>query len=165
MRMMNLSVLHSQESKVRYFLSFGIMNKQQKLDAIYEAMADKTLSRWCMIEFTYREWALTEYWWDEDAWWESSSIEYVKWDYTDWDFSFPTDEIKDWLDKDSEMFIKIIWHPVRIGDVLEYIKYSDSTLSYIQSCIALLLEWWEPSMTINEQSDDCIAYVYSLISE
>lgn len=147
------------------------MTKQQKLEAIYEAMADQTLSAGCAVEFRYKNWAMMEYWWDEDAWGDVINIEYVnsKW-YTDGDFNFPISDIKDWWYEDLEWHIKIIWHPVRIGDVLEYMEinpkqwvwWGDRLQDIVVKCILWCFE--NKRLPIDEQSDECIEYVYSLIS-
>ena len=80
---------------------------------------------------------------------------------------------------------EIIWHPVMIGDVLDWIEnkkfnvgtpimwfwfddgdYSDETKLFLiqkhyseKACIL----WESKRLSIEEQSDECIDYVYSLI--
>jgi len=117
------------------------MDKKQKIDAIYEAMADKTLSYGCLCwlddEFLYRV-----------CW--SDEIRLSQDSYTLYRYS------------DDEYYCvnKIIWHPVLIGDVLEYIR-----LKNIWDINPITDEWDYPRLPIDEQSDDAISFVYNLIKK
>lgn len=51
-------------------------------------------------------------------------------------------------------------NPVRIGDVIEYIR-----LKNIWDINPIADEWDYPRLSIDEQSDDCISFVYNLIKK
>ena len=64
---------------------------------------------------------------------------------------------------------EIIWHPVRIGDVIYWFyKWleifldvnNDEWHDIYKDIIAL---WWNKRLPIDEQDESCIDYVYSLI--
>ena len=52
----------------------------------------------------------------------------------------------------------IDFEPVRIGDVLEYHDFEGTEY-------ALLWKWENKRLPIDEQSEDCISFVYSLIQK
>ena len=66
---------------------------------------------------------------------------------------------------------KVIWHPVMIGDVLNWIdkKMGVSNCEYeefvVEEVNVVVLLWGEYLKPIDEQSDECIDYVYSLIQK
>lgn len=118
------------------------MTKQEKLDAIYEAMADKTLSQWCKV-----------FYWSE----------HIVWDLllTNNDQLAEPQIIESIIESD---LYEIIWHPVRIGDVLDYWD----TIAYLypeRTEYTILYKWENKRLPIDEQSEECIDYVYSLISK
>lgn len=128
------------------------MTKQQKLDAIYEAMADKTLSYGCLCwlddDFLYR------LYWNEQI--SSSQDSQVLYRYSD--------------DKHYRV-TTIIWHPVRIGDVLDWFDKSleifldvnnDEWHDIYKDIISL---WWNKRLSIDYQSMKCVDLVYSLIKK
>jgi len=113
-------------------------SKQQKLDAIYEAMADKTLSDGCIFldkldgsKIPTQELYEMGLWQIHDAY---NDIVYQKDEY------------------------KIIWHPVHIGDVIDYWDFEGTEY-------ALLKKWQNKRLPIDDQSDECIDFVYSLITK
>lgn len=66
---------------------------------------------------------------------------------------------------------KIIWHPVMIGDVLDWIdkkiwisnhEYEEFVISEVNMVVLLWDKYLEP---IEKQSDECIDYIYSLIKK
>lgn len=66
---------------------------------------------------------------------------------------------------------KVIWHPVMIGDVLDWIdnKMGVSNCEYeefvVEEANISVLLWREYLKPIEEQSDECVDYIYSLISK
>ncbi len=118
------------------------MTKQEKINAIYEKIADKTLSFGCRVIF--RENIKKEY-----LPYESIMVDDRK-NY-DWWVLF-TDILNKYIDK------KIIWHPVMIWDVLDYLKWQPEYYN--------IWYWWKNKRKpIEDQSDKCIDYIYNLISE
>lgn len=115
------------------------MEKEEMLSAIYDEMADKTLSQWCKVFYDTDECLV----WDlvltnDDCLWEPQIIESII----------------------EEEGYDIIWHPVRIGDVIEYVR-----LKNIWNINPITDEWDYPRLPINEQSDDAISFVYNLIKK
>lgn len=119
------------------------MTKEEMLSAIYDEMADKTLSDGCIIERfldRYLIWSnILEILPDNEL------IHY-------WDVR--------WQEYWNNMQYEIIWHPVRIGDVIEYVR-----LKNIWNINPITDEWDYPRLPIDEQSDDAISFVYNLIKK
>jgi hypothetical protein len=142
------------------------MNKEQMIDVIYDKIADKTISFGCLYE------------------WENHHIEiFWKWIYrAKRQWQKITEE--EFFEKDSK-HTKIIWHPVMIGDCLDWIEKNTQwwLWAYYDWCIpsedlsSLCIEWisldnwktfyWnlrkEKRKPIEYQSDECIEYIYNLI--
>lgn len=146
--------------------------KQQMIDKIYECIADKTLSFGCKIlqcnristitsvsddeEYvfvqSYMVWS--ELFWQNDEWYE------VFW-YKNLGFEV-VENI--WIDE-------IIWHPVMIGDVLEYSrwdvrdilqkKHNDIHSLYIE----IMKKRSNKRKPIDDQSDECITFIYNLLPQ
>lgn len=62
---------------------------------------------------------------------------------------------------------KVIWHPVMIGDVLNFVAEHDKTIPYWLSeeeteIVILRLEKRKP---IEYQSDECINFIFELINK
>ena len=123
------------------------MTREEKIAAIYKEMANKELTPWCCVEVK----AQNEY--------GDFTYRLCRWDER------PTTEIKE-----------IIGHPVMIGDVFDYTKetkivmfWSDvSWANYIRSweeCINIFNLWEHKRKSIDDQSQECIDYVYSLIKK
>lgn len=118
------------------------MTKEEMLSAIYDEMSDKTLSEWC---------------------------KYITNKYNELDTFARCDSIVEWaivqyhVPSESYSVVQnytIIWHPVLIGDVIEYVR-----LKNIWNINPIADEWDYPRLPIDEQLDECIDYVYSLISK
>lgn len=119
------------------------MTREEKLNAIYKEIADKELSSWCVIILN-----------TQDALGRNYRYTISRGDER------PEDEIK-----------AIIWHPVMIGDVLDWIdnkmgvsnhEYEEFVINEVNMAILLWLEYLKP---IDEQSDDCVNFIYSLIKK
>lgn len=136
------------------------MFEQDKIKAIYEKVANKTLSFGCKILEKY-EWKNYTHTIIEII---NESEEYYFIRYMDWIWNF------------NKLKTKIIWHPVMIWDVLDYIenfedwmenKIADEKWLYFWSSeynhITYL--WHNKRLPIEEQSEECIDYVYNLIFE
>jgi hypothetical protein len=123
---------------------------------IYEAMARKDLSFGCRIH-NWRNWIII--WKDYDENWETWRYRIID----DWENVYTTINP-----------LTIIGHPVLLSDVLNYIddneKWQDDKSKHWD-----ILLWnslyetgkysWNMSIpTINNQSIDCIEYIYNLIN-
>ena len=154
--------------------------KQEKIDAIYEKIANKDLSFGCRIMLKNQEivmenqpveygtlenyevvWSIIGRYWTLYWWWITMEIEkiyfndsfYSEEEVSDGfkeEFSFDEDnEEKDWN-------LEIIGHPVMLGDVMEYF-YGSVRFSEWWKC------WRKLTKPIEDQSDDCIDFIYNLI--
>ena len=123
------------------------MIREEKIKAIYKEMANKELTPWCCVEVK----AQNEY--------GDFTYRLCRWDER------PTTEIKE-----------IIGHPVMIGDVFDYTKetkidmvWSDSSCAIDvrdwEECINIFNLWEHKRKSIDDQTDECIDYVYSLIQK
>ena len=113
--------------------------KQQKIEAIYEKIANKDLKFWCrvIIETTWLQhsciWLDDYLGWKVKEWnllgseyyylfsWECynpDSLNFSDFKYVEWVMSVWESEEK----KDTTYLYKIIWHPVMIWDVLKWIS-------------------------------------------
>lgn len=86
---------------------------------------------------------------------------------------------KDSLDRDVDWFYtndwyyEFIWHPVMIGDVIDYIEpywkgYAQDVRfdrERKRKIDIALLQWDKKREPIEKQSDECIDYIYSLIKK
>ena len=117
------------------FIIFNRMTREEKLEAIYKEMANKELTPWCCVEVKAQN------------------------EYGDFTYRLcrgderPTTEIKE-----------IIWHPVMLGTIFEW--YSSSKWFINSQFINKLIDKWTGyDKPIDDQSDECIDYVYSLIQK
>ena len=116
------------------------MTKEEMLSAIYDEMADETLSEWCIV--------FNKVSWTNDIVWNI---------YITVDDKLIEPRFDRIMEKDE---YKIIWHPVLIGDVIEYIR-----LKNIWDINPITDEWDYPRLPIEEQWDECIEFVYNLIKK
>lgn len=129
------------------------MDRQQMLDRIYEVIANKDTTPWCIIM------------------WENE--QFILWDYSTIFLSDKTTGSSRWCwccsDWHENLVVK--WHDVMIWDVigylsmeidymLWYVRWDDHWVNHIEK---LLVVRGSPRKSIVCQSDECIAYVYSLI--
>ena len=139
-------------------LNLYSMTKEEMLSAIYEAMADKTLSEWCIV--------FNKVSWTNDIVWNI---------YITVDDKLIEPHFDRLMEKDE---YKVIWHPVRIGDVLKYI---DTNCCFVddgewhksrdmKALDALLHSLFynfvgKQDRPIEEQDELCIEFVYNLIKK
>lgn len=134
------------------------MTREEKLEAIYEEIANKELTFGCKAKHTTKRWLIYDvilvwqmiYW--EKYFVRSDSLWYdVEWVYE-----------KDWT-------FETIWHPVMIGDVIKRIK-ENIEISYWEYLVKLLGQlrrpwlWRELGVSIDHQSQECVDFVYSIIN-
>ena len=130
------------------------MTIEEKIEAIYNQIANKELSFGCKVKWF--DWNLHKF------------IELEEFNDTHRNYWY-IDLNKDWMLLDelmSEDFFnettEIIWHPVMIGDVLDYVK-SNITISAKQDNSIIHL-WKELRKPIEEQSEEAINYIYNLLT-
>lgn len=127
----------------------------EKLEKIYEVMADKTLSFGCKCfyrtdetekEFLGKIWKRFENW----------VICFTNYPYL---------QTNVW--HDEKCITKIIGHSVMIGDVLDYLEKNEvnypSKQSYAQNYAWVMENWKDKTKSIEFQNQDCQDFVYSLI--
>lgn len=69
-----------------------------------------------------------------------------------------------WDERPKEEIIKIIGHPVMIGDVLDWIEKQPEEKEWL--CVWWVLSRWEDKRKpIDDQTDECIDFIYSLIND
>lgn len=139
-----------------------MLTRQEKIDTIYNKIARKDLDFGCIVESKY---------------WESIYLDTRPWQL--YNIYRPNYRI---TDKEKEM--KIIGHPVMIGDIINWIEnewenkfpYRESAeeagklyshmRDYFHNHISQLLNLWtKKQFPIEEQSDECIDFIYNLISK
>lgn len=159
------------------------MTREEKISAIYAEMANKEDSFWLRFIAKFQDY--------KDEYFDARELTTLFW-REDEDWEVFREAITDggllrnhyYLDEDAWYIphikrgevLKIIWHPVMIGDVLRQIRllagYAlDNDLiqkSDFGNVIAhhnyRITQIWEDFREpIEEQSDECIDYVYSLI--
>ena len=136
------------------------------IDRIYEVIADKTLSFGCKV--------IVCRWFDDN--WKTPFeplLQEVKLIISDWDCWINTSKqypIAKCVTRRGE-FENIIWHPVMIWDVLDWINREKESLRYyckenIRRWINDILDKREHKrLPIDEQGEDCITFIHNLIKE
>lgn len=146
------------------------MELKEKIDAIYEKIANKDLNFGCKI-FHKVDW--------KRSFKARIITDKIEKDYgTFYWVKLDSENSVTWL---QEKEMEIIGHPVMIGDVMDYIENItlDKIYSYIwvkkEEIPDLILQktkdammkifplWKQKRKPIEEQSDDCIDFIYNLI--
>ena len=141
------------------------MTREEQIKAIYEKIADKTLSFGCKVKRRF---------WDYFS--ENKIVKpdiYNKWRFKVdwWADSFPMWIVDLWVWLIQTRFSNdefIIWHPVMIWDVLDYWENLEENKNYWwyyqYEVIKDIIEFWkEKRKPIEEQSDDTIEFIFNLI--
>ena len=158
--------------------------REQKIEAIYEKIANKELSFGCKIQ-------INNYW--EESWKETRSPRLWRvgqshkciddriprhywifysdtWTYAVTEFENHIFNERQGKNNTWELKYTIIWHPVMIWDVLDYVdnflnvcvlKYSED-LEVIRD---IFKHYKYKSKPIEEQSDECINFIHSLLKD
>ena len=137
--------------------------RSKEIKAIYEAMADKDRTFGCKYLVADRDWDTyivreTDGECVDLTYWDEYQVEYGN-DMTE-----------------TRRLIEVIWHPVMLGDVISYLREPFDTFiewqpvgknwevdSYFKNMNNLLIKWENVRSSIDEQSKDCIDFIYSLI--
>ena len=121
------------------------MEKEEKIKLIYKKIANKTIDNNCKVILnnwkTIRLNSLNEYFYDYVG---NGMVEVVK-----------KEELNEFVD-----IKEIIWQNVLIWDVLNYI---DEKNYVSDDSIELLAIWNKLNEPIDNQSDECIDFVFSLL--
>lgn len=130
------------------------MNKEQKVANIYEEIADKTLSFWCKVIHKLEAEQIITHWEYHVTYVRAINAEERNYK------AFNTIQHKRLRIDQIE---KIIGHPVMIWDMLDWIwvNYNECNHDKIET----LLDWrdWEMRKPIEDQTEECIDFVLSLI--
>ena len=159
------------------------MTREEKISAIYAEMANKEDSFWLRFIANFQDY--------KDEYFDARELTTLFW-REDEDWEVFREAITDggllrnhyYLDEDAWYIphikrgkvLKIIWHPVMIGDVLrqirllagyaldnDLIKKSDFWNVIAQHNYRITQIWEDFREPIEAQSDECVDYVYSLI--
>ena len=116
------------------------MTKQEMIEKIYERVADKTLNRWCRFMAYNRLYEVDANYFHDD------------------DYGYCTEpwEVIQHIYKIGNID-KIIWHLVKLWDVLDYIL--DDEKPMIMD--GIIRKWGKKRKPIEEQSEDCIKLVFN----
>lgn len=122
------------------------MDKQKMIDKIYEVIADKTVNFWCKIKYREKHEQRRYYrhdWWQSICWQDQ---------YT-------------WCHWERYYKREIIWHPVMIGDVLDWMENNITKDEYALFHTTLGYRRRTKCKPIEEQSEECIKFIYDLITK
>lgn len=154
------------------------MTRTEKISAIYKEMANKEETFWCkvLVDNQKRVWHNLEL--ESDI--EDTIIGKIRDpnDFRKFNLEDNWPSYDDWQRSniDEEEFTcitEVIWHPVMIGDVLDWIEpywwvFAQSVnldIERTRKGTLLLSVRKQKRKPIDDQSDECIDYVYSLISK
>ena len=163
------------------------MTRAEKISAIYAEMANKEDSFWLRFIAKFQDY--------KDKYFDARELTTLFW-REDEDWKVFREAITDggllknhyYLDEDAWYIphikrgevLKIIWHPVMIGDVMQYledksqsqiVEHEDdedkdwfySREAYYEDVAEISDCWRDKRLSIDEQSDECIDFIYSLI--
>lgn len=134
------------------------ITREQKIDKIYEVIANKKLTFGCKVKYKYEK---TK---------ENSCI-ITKVEYNPTFTSFYT---TNWYIQSEKVISEIIWHLVMIWDILHYnsimwgnlfeviIKWNRDNYFY-ENDLFINKYWNKKNKPIEDQSDECIEFIFNLI--
>lgn len=154
------------------------MTREEKISAIYAEMANKEETFWCkvLVDTQKRFWPRLES--ESDI--EDTIIGKIRDpdDFRKFNLEDNWPSYDDWQRSniDEEEFTcitEVIWHSVMIWDVIDWIEpywalfaQSLNLSNERQSKIKfVLVKWHKKREPIESQSDECVDYIYSLISK
>jgi len=122
------------------------MTKEEKLEAIYSKIANKELSEWCKITYCTDNIVYTTV----NVFISNPFKDYIV--VSPWyNYTTPKRLYRKYIEK-------IHWHPVLIGDVLTHAVFDE----WLQPN-DILSEWGVLIIIIDEQSSECIDYIFNLL--
>ena len=132
------------------------MTKKKMLDKIYEVIANKELSPWCNFKK-----------WDENC---EILLEHNFEEGTEYDIWFTNNnvilrvEIEPIIEGLFNFDYTIIWHPVMIGDALDWIEKNWEEVSdWFYKWMWELNRQWKYKRKPIDDNPECIKYIYNLI--
>lgn len=148
------------------------MTREEKIRAIYKEVANKERSIGCRINVKYRAYYHWETGGEVSYSKEDDLIVWVDWVASNGDIELNKSDLSEadpnWYIEDLETLVQIIGHPVMIGDALEVldaIAANRDNARYERRLRDILMVWSKPRKPIDEQPDECIDLVYSLIQK
>lgn len=134
------------------------MKSEEKIKAIYENIANKELNVWCKIIggklWSNKKYVMT-YIFPHNKYWMLDVAHCYAIYYNDWKKTI----------EDSVFIFEIIWHPVFLWDILDYIEENNLLQYWCDIFWEIIEKWWERRKSIDEQSELCIDFIYDLIKE
>lgn len=132
------------------------MPREQKLTAIYKEIANKKVSFGCRYMHDGYIYTVDDSNYRLHKEWNNYCL------YIGTICNCPIEIVEKYNEYKNYWVVEIIWHPVMIGSIFE--RYSSSRWFINSQFIMSLIEKWTwYDRPIEEQSDECIDYVYSLI--
>lgn len=130
------------------------MTTQEKIEKIYEVIADKTVGFWLIFK--------------SDRLKNKKLAKYINWfEVSNHDMIDDFNCIVDWeLKTNNHWYLNmnsIIGHPVMIWDVLNWIDWFTNRSAISQIILDTVFIWWKKNTFIEDQSKECIDFIYWLI--
>ena len=151
------------------------MTRTEKISAIYAEMANKEETFWCKVLVDTQKRFRNRL--ESESGIEDTIIGKIRDpdDFRKFNLEDNWPSYDDWQRSniDEEEFTcitEVIWHPVMIWDVIKRIK-ENREISYWEYLVKLLGQlsrpwlWRELGLSIDDQSEECIDYIYSLIQK
>ena len=126
------------------------MNKQEKIDFIYKKIADKTLSFGCIIRRETNVWDILDF-----KIVQNRLIEFENWKTRREIQLYHSNSNQVWLYNELDDK-EIIWHPVMLGDVLDYLWDK----KWLMTLDRIIRHWEKKRLPIEDQDDGFIDYIY-----
>lgn len=136
------------------------MMDKEMIDKIYKVIAYKTLSFGCKLLRTSKDQSQKIYYTLEPTPFGKIHISSIPF----WDMIIEIDP--DWISKGSWDEYKVIWHPVMIGDVLDWVYHNkEKWKSVLEIFNNLSRRRTYMRKPIEDQDSECILFIYNLIND
>jgi hypothetical protein len=127
------------------------MKEYKIIDAIYKEIANKELSFGCIWQM--QDWRTFKYCAFDNWLWLKEKMLKV---------SFGED--RSVVELFSDVKFTIIWHPLMIWDVLDWIDEKfDNPFKFAEYSVKLIWIWKQTRLPVEEQSEELIDYLYKLL--
>ena len=134
------------------------MPREQKLTAIYKEIANKKVSFGCRYMHDGYRYTVDDSNYRLKKEWNSYCL------YIGSICNCPIEIVEQYNEYKNYWVVEIIWHPVMIGTIFE--RYSSSRwFINAQFVMELIDKWTGYDNPIDDQAEECIDYVYSLIKK
>lgn len=132
------------------------MTREEKIGAIYKEMANKKVSFGCKYMHNGYRYTVDDSNYRLHKEWNNYCL------YIGTICNCPIEIVEKYNEYKNHWVVEIIWHPVMIGTVFEWYSASKWFINS-QFVMELIDKWTGYDKPIDEQSGECIDYVYSLI--